>query len=78
MTQVNYNILIDKLAHYRVRGIENNWFKTYLTNRKQHVTVSCQTSDNAFDRVLGPTGFSSQSAAIFDIHKRSKTRHKIQ
>ena len=37
---VNHNILLDKLAHYRVRGIENNLFKTYLTHKKQHVTVS--------------------------------------
>ena len=37
---VNHNILLDKLAHYGARGIENNWFKTNLTNRKRHVTVS--------------------------------------
>ena len=45
--KVNHNILLDKFAHYRVGGIENNWFKTYLTDRKQHVTVTGQTSDNA-------------------------------
>ena len=53
---VNHNILLDKLAHYGVRGIENNWFKTYLTNRKQHVTVSGQISDNALIEFGVPQG----------------------
>ena len=61
---VNHNILLDKLAHYRVSGIENNWFKIYLTDRKQHATVSGQKSDNALiefgvpqGSVLGPLLF---------------------
>ena len=61
---VNHKILLDKLAHYGVRGTENKWFKNYLTNSKQHVTVSGQTSDNALiesgvpqDSVLSPLLF---------------------
>ena len=53
---VNHNILPDKSAHYGVRGIENNWFKTYLTNSKQHVTVSGQISDNALIKFEVPQG----------------------
>ena len=53
---VNHNILLDKLAHYGVKGIENNRFKTYLTNRKQHVTVSDQKSDNALIEFGVPQG----------------------
>ena len=53
---VNHNILLDKLAHYGVRRTENNWFKTYLTNRKQHLTVNGQTSDNALIEFGVPQG----------------------
>ena len=53
---VNGDILLGKLVHYGVRGIENNWLKNYLTNRKQHVTVSGQTSDKAFIEFRVPKG----------------------
>ena len=36
---VNHNMLLGKLAHYKVTGIEKNCFKTYLTNRKHYVTM---------------------------------------
>ena len=52
----NDNILLDKLVYYGVRGIENNWFKTYLINRKLNVAVNCQTSDNALIEFRAPQG----------------------
>ena len=36
---INYNILLDKLKSYEIRGIVNNWFKSYLDNRHQHVQI---------------------------------------
>ena len=32
---VDHNILLKKLDHYRVTGISNKWFESYLTDRKK-------------------------------------------
>ena len=42
---VNHEILLEKLKHYGIRGIANEWFKTYLTNRKQFVSINGFDSD---------------------------------
>ena len=36
---VDHNILLDKLRYYDIRGIANDWFRSYLTNRLQQVEV---------------------------------------
>ncbi len=41
---VNHNILVNKLEYYGVRGIAKQWFISYLSNRKQIVTISNVTS----------------------------------
>ena len=61
---VDHKILLNKLQHYGIRGIALKWFQSYLSNRKQCVTVNGQSSDFAIitcgvpqGSILGPTLF---------------------
>ena len=36
---VNHDILLAKLNHYGIRGIANEWFSSYLSNRSQYVSI---------------------------------------
>ena len=36
---VDHNILLKKLNHYGIRGVANDWFNSYLSNRSQFVSI---------------------------------------
>ena len=39
-TTVDHQILLAKFNHYGIRGVSNDWFKFYLSNRIQYVSIN--------------------------------------
>ena len=61
---VNHVILLNKLNYYGIRGSTHKWFESYLTNRRQFVSINGFESNNTHIRhgvpqgsVLGPLLF---------------------
>jgi hypothetical protein len=57
---VNHQILSQKLEYYGIRGMANDWFKSYLDNKKQFVSLGGVKSD-----MLGIT-CGVQQASVLD------------
>ena len=61
---VDHQILFPKLNHYGIRGVSNDWFNSYLSNRNQYVSINGYESGLAAlncgvlqESVLGPLLF---------------------
>ena len=53
---VDHEILLRKLAHYGIRGISNEWFRSYLTDRKQFVSINGYDSNTIGTDIGVPQG----------------------
>ena len=54
---VNHIILLVRLEHYGIRGTAQEWFKSYLSNRKQYVSINGSNSSYVNVTCGVPQGF---------------------
>ena len=61
---LNHSILLKKMEHYGIRGVALDWFASYLSYRKQYVSVNGHAFDYLHiccgvpqESVLGPLLF---------------------
>ena len=67
---VNHDILIHKLDYYGIRGIALNWFKNYLSERRQIVKLKTVRSQSLITNHLWrATRVSFRASSISIIHK---------
>ncbi len=53
---ISPNILLKKLSYYGIRGMANQWFASYLSNRKQYVKIGNYSSDTEYINCGVPQG----------------------
>ena len=65
---VDHSILLQKLHHYGIRGLANKWFKSYLTDRKQFVSISGFNSESQNYQVWSPPGLCTWSTSFSHLY----------
>ena len=51
---VDHTLLLNKLSCYDIRGIANRWFRSYLSNRTQYVSINGFNSNHKLMKYGAP------------------------
>ena len=65
---LNIDILGETLHHYGVRGVANDWFKSYLKGRTQYVSINSHMSENIYEILHGVPQGSILGPLLFSIY----------
>ena len=57
---LDHEVLLSKLDYYGIRVKSNNWFKSYLSNRKQFVSI------NGYDSGLAEVNYGVSKGSVLE------------
>ena len=58
---VDHQILLVKLSHQEIRGVSNDWFKSYLSNRSQYASI------NSYDSGLAVVNYGVLQGFVLEL-----------
>lgn len=65
---VDFNILLRKLDHHGFRGITNEWFRNYLNNRTQYVSLG-EFESSLKEILWRASRFGVRTNPLFTLHQ---------
>ena len=68
---INHDILLKKLNNYGIRGLTNDWFRSYLSDREQFVDITGVTS-NRVSMTIGYHRAQYEVLFVLDVCQRYK------